>query len=188
VTAIDAPEHDQDFDDSAPGEQRTFRPRWATALALLCVLTLIGGGLLAYWLLDQPDYSAEAEDRAEVVEAAEVFVETWNTFRPKDAAAYLERVSPLLTTKFGQEFENASEDVVTGIVQQRLFSKGNVLTDADEIPLIGISTIDGDSAEVLVVSDATRVANRQRVLRHWRWQVSMRKVDGQWLVDSFKEV
>lgn len=188
MTTTDTPENDQDFDDPQPDERRTSKPRWATALAVLCVLALIGGGVLAYWLLDQPDYSAQEQDRAEVVEAAEVFVETWNTFRPKDAADYLERVSPLLTTKFGQEFENASEDVVTGIVQQRLFSKGAVLTDADEIPLIGISTIDGDSAEVLVVSDATRVANRQRVLRHWRWQVSMRKVDGQWLVDSFEEV
>ena len=188
MTAIDTPEHDQDFDDPPADKQRTSRPRWATALALLCVLTLIGGGVLAYWLHNQTEYRAEAQDRVEVAEAAEVFVETWNTFRPTDAEDYLDRVGPLLTTKFGQEFRNASEDVVTGIVQQRLFSKGAVLTDGDGIPLIGISSIDGDSAEVLVVSDATRVANRQRVLRHWRWQVSMRKVDGQWLVDSFKEV
>ena len=188
MTVIDTPEHDQDLDDPQSDKRPTARPRWATALAILCVLALIGGGVLAYWLLDQPDYSAQEQDQAEVVEAAEVFVETWNTFRPTDAEDYLARVEPLLTTSFGAEFRNASKDVVTGIVQQRLFSKGSVLTDADGIPLIGISSIDGDSAEVLVVSDATRVANRQRVLRHWRWQVSMRKVDGQWLVDSFKEV
>ena len=63
-----------------------------------------------------------------------------------------------------------------------------MLTDGDGIPLVGIASIDGDSAEVLVVSDANRVANRQRVLRHWRWQVSLVKVDGEWLVDDFKEV
>jgi hypothetical protein len=32
------------------------------------------------------------------------------------------------------------------------------------------------------------VSGGQAVLRHWRWQISMDKVGGKWLVDSFKEV
>jgi hypothetical protein len=181
--------HDiQDERDEQDEDRRPSRPRWATVLAVLCALTLAGGLVLGYWLYDQSEYRTEAQDREDVVKATQVFVETWNTFRPKDAEGYLDRVGPLLTTRFGSEFRDASKDVVTGIVRQRLFSKGEVLTDADGLPLVGIASIDKDSAEVLVVADATRVANRQRVLRHWRWQVSLDKVDGKWLVDKFEEV
>ena len=153
-------------------------PLLATVLAGLCVLALVGGLVLYVWL----------QDRTEVVEAAERFTEVWNTFRPSDVETYVERVSPLLSSKFRTEFENAAEDVVAGITQQRLLSKGLVLEDGDGVPLIGVASMDNDSAEVLVVADARRVANRQRVLRHWRWQVSLVKVDGEWLVDSFEEV
>jgi hypothetical protein len=188
-THDDAPvDADDDRDDDTVDPERTPRPRWATFLAALCALTLAGALGLGYWLHEHSSYTAEEQDRADVVQATQVFVQTWNTFRPKDASSYVERVAPLLTTRFGLEFRDASKDVITGIVKQRLFSKGQVLSDGDDLPLVGISSIDGDSAEVLVVADATRVANRQRVLRHWRWQVSLDKVDGKWLVDKFEEV
>ena len=182
-------DHDQDLDEPTTDDHPRSRPWLATTLAALCALALIGGLVLVFWLQDRTEeIDAEQQDRIEAMQAAERFTVTWNTFRPKDAETYVERVSPLLTPKFQQEFGNASEDVVAGITQQRLFSKGEVLKDGDGIPLVGISSIDQDSAELLVVSDANRVSNRQRVVRHWRWQVSMRKIDGEWLVDSFKEV
>lgn len=193
-------EDDHPFDESAPDEDRPFdrssaddQPRsrgWvASVLVALCVLTIVGGLVLVRWLDARTEERVEAEqDRADVVAAAEEFTVVWNTFKPKDASTYVDRVSPLLSTKFRTQFEDAAQDVVTGITQQRLFSKGEVLDDGDGAPLIGIASIDNDSAEVLVVADAKRVANRQRVLRHWRWQVSLVKVDGEWLVDKFKEV
>ncbi len=182
-------DHDHDTDEPVAHDETRSRPWIATVLAALCVLTIIGGAVLVSWLDGRTDdRRAAEEDRADVVAAAEEFTVVWNTFRPKDAATYVERVSPLLSTKFRTEFEDAAQDVVTSITQQRLFSKGEVLRDGDGVPLIGIASIDNDSAEVLVVSDAKRVANRQRVLRHWRWQVSLVKVDGEWLVDDFKEV
>ena len=63
-----------------------------------------------------------------------------------------------------------------------------MLEDKDEIPLVGVASMDSDSAEVLVVSDAQRISNGQKVLRHWRWQLHMVKVDGKWLVDDFDEI
>ena len=63
-----------------------------------------------------------------------------------------------------------------------------MLENRDEIPLVGVASMDDDSAEVLVVSDANRTANGQKVLRHWRWQIHLVKVDGQWLVDDFDEI
>jgi hypothetical protein len=185
---IEDPDHDRDEPTTDDDRPRS-RPWLATTLAALCALTLIGGLVLVYWLHDRTEeIDAAEQDRAEVIEAAETFTVVWNTFRPKDASTYVERVAPLLTSKFESEFTNASEDVIAGITQQRLFSKGEVLKDGDGVPLIGISSIDQDSAQVLVVADANRVANRQRVVRHWRWQVSLAKVDGEWLVDSFEEV
>jgi len=97
-------------------------------------------------------------------------------------------VSPLLTTKFRTEFTDAAKDVVTGIEAQQLSSEGKVLVDSDGIPLVGIASLDDDSAEVFVVSDASRVAGGQQVLRQWRWQLSMTKSGEEWLVDDFSEV
>lgn len=186
-------DHDQDITTRDEEPTTTDRPRsrpgLAAVLAALCVLALVGGMVLFFWLQDRTDeISSAEEDRIAAMQAAERFTVEWNTFRPTEVDDYIDRVTPLLSSKFEGEFTNASADVVEGITQQRLFSKGEVLRDGDGVPLVGISTIDDDSAEVLVVSDAKRVANRQRVLRHWRWQVSLVKVDGEWLVDSFKEV
>ncbi len=178
-----------DDTDTPPAPRRASRPWLASVLAALCVLTLVAGTALVVWLHGQTQDNADAEqDRIAAMQAAETFTETYNTFRPKDASDYVDRVAALMSTKFRTEFTDASKDVITGITQQRLFSKGAVIKDADDIPLVGVASIDGDSAEVLVIADANRVANRQRVVRHWRWQISLVKVDGKWLVDDFKEV
>lgn len=164
------------------------RPLLATVLAALC-LVLIAAGVVLF-VYEQPvgADTAAAENRAEVVQAAERFTETWNTFTPQDASAYVKRVAPLLTTKFRTEFTHASTDVINGIQQQSLSSSGKVLVDEAGIPLVGIERIDPDSASVLVVSDSNRVSNGQKVLRHWRWEIELLKVRGHWLVDSFKEI
>jgi Mce-associated membrane protein len=165
------------------------RRNLATALAVLCVLALAGTVALGVWLIGATQESSqEAAERADVVQAAERFTETWNTFEADKAEEYVEQVAPLLSTKFRKEFQDSAENVLAGIQQQQLSSKGEVLVDEEGIPLVGIASMDGDSAKVLVVSDAARVASGQEVLRHWRWQVSLIQVDGKWLVDEFEEV
>ena len=182
--------HDEDLkertttDEDRPGS----RGRLATVLAFLCVLALAGGIALMLWVQNETDEREAAEDdRIAAMQAAARFTEEWNTFRPSTASTYVERVSPLLTSQFRAEFESAAQDVVTGITQGRLLSKGKVL-ETEGVPIVGIASIDGDSAEVLVVADAPRVSAGQRIVRHWRWQVSLDKVDGEWLVDEFKDV
>ena len=171
------------------GDRPTSLPNVATVLAVLCVLALIGTVWVGLWLKHRSNEISQADqDRADVVAAAQRFTETWNTFKPNQVSQYINQVSPLLTTKFRTQFNNAAQDVIRGIQQQRLSSNGKVLTDGAGIPLVGIASIDPDSAEVLVASDARRVSGGQAVLRHWRWQISMDKVGGKWLVDSFKEV
>lgn len=183
--------HDQDLEErtrTTEDDRPRSRGRLATVLALLCVLALAGGIALMFWLQNETDEREAAEDdRIAAMQAAARFTEEWNTFRPSTASTYVERVSPLLTSRFRAEFENAAADVVTGITQGRLLSKGEVL-ETEGVPIVGIASIDPDSAKVLVVADAPRVSNGQRIVRHWRWEVSLEKVDGEWLVDEFKDV
>ena len=63
-----------------------------------------------------------------------------------------------------------------------------MLEDRDEIPLVGVASIDGDSARSWSCPTRKTVASGQQVLRHWRWQVDLVKVDGEWLVDDFEEI
>ena len=168
---------------------RRTRPRLATALAVLCVLALAGGIVAGVWMKrESSTITADDTERAELVQAAQRFTATWNTIDPKDAQGYVDKVSPLLSTKFRKEFTDTQQDVIGGITQLGLSSKGKVLNDEAGIPLVGIADVDSDSAKVLVVSDSQRVSGGQPVLRHWRWELSMVRVKGQWLVDDLKAV
>ena len=172
-----------------PPAPPSHHPVVATVLAALCAVVLVAGVVLAVWLGEKSDdVSAREQDEVDVRTAAQRFTETWNTFSADDAEGYVDEVSPLLSTKFRAEFTEAATDVVSGIQQQQLSSEGEVLENRDEIPLVAVASMDADSAEVLVVADAQRTLNGQQVLRHWRWQVSLVKVDGEWLVDSFEEI
>ncbi len=176
----------------SPPEEPPTRPRpglLVVGLAVTLVVVVVVGTLLGAHLRSARQIrEATGQDRTAVLAAAQRFTETWNTFEATDAAAYVERVGPLLTTKFRADFTGATDDVVAGIEQQGLSSAGRVLADGEGVPLVGIGSLDADSARVLVVADADRVSNGQQVLRHWRWQVRLVKVDGTWLVDSFDEV
>jgi hypothetical protein len=171
------------------GDRRTSRPRLATALAVLCVLALVGGIAVGLWMRGEAaEITTGDTEQAEVVQAAQRFTVTWNTIDPKDAEGYVDQVAPLLSTKFRKEFTETKADVIGGITQLGLSSTGKVLNDEDGIPLVGIADLDSDSAKVLVVSDSQRVSGGQPVVRHWRWELTMVKVDGDWLVDDLKAV
>lgn len=182
-------DHDQDMTSSPSPASPAHHPVLATVLAVLCALALAAGIVLAVWLGGRSDdISATEQDEVAVRQAAQRFTETWNTFSAEDPQGYIDQVAPLLSTKFRAEFTEAATDVVSGIEQQQLTSEGVVLENRDEIPLVGVASMDDDSAEVLVVSDANRTANGQKVLRHWRWQIHLVKVGDQWLVDGFDEI
>jgi hypothetical protein len=92
-----------------------------------------------------------------------------------------QRLSPMLTTKFRTDFEATIDDILTQIEQAKLVSKGEVLRSA-------VASVDADSAEVLVVADATADSSFGSRARHFRWSVDLVKVDGDWLVDNFTPV
>ena len=167
---------------------RTSRPWLATALAALCVLAAVVVGVVLASRQAQSEVRTEARDRPAVLEAARRFAVTWTSYSPGDASTYLRRVGPLMSDALGTEVRKTSDDTVVRIVEGRVSSEGEVPTGAGGTPLVGVASIDPESAEVLVAVDATEDANGRQSLEHWRWQMSLVKVDGTWRVDSFEAV
>ena len=77
--------------------------------------------------------------------------------------------------------------------QRRAASDKELFTAAEplsqgEVLASGVATLDDDSARVLVVADANVKTVFDERQRHFRWEVSLVKVDGEWLVDDFTPV
>ncbi|RYU15779.1 hypothetical protein [Nocardioides iriomotensis] len=154
----------------------------AATLAVVAVVALVA--LVVQLFTVRPDYTA-AEDldanRGEVVRTAEQFTLLVNTFDAKNIDAMKSSVTPLLTTKFQDSFEKTADELLTQVSSLNLTSKGEVLQSA-------VASQDTDSAQVLVVADARAESDLGTRARHFRWQVDLVKVDGQWLVDNFSPV
>ena len=127
------------------------------------------------------DLEAETATRAAVTRAAERFTVEVNNYDAADVETLKERIGPLLTTKFRADFEKSIDDIVVQIREAELSSEGEVIKSA-------VASADSDSAEVLVVADASTQSVFDRRARHFRWSVDLVKVDGDWLVDNFTPV
>jgi hypothetical protein len=159
-------------------------------LAGLCAVVLVAGLALGLWLRDQTEeIEREEQARAEVLAAAQRFTITWNTIDPKAAEEYVAQVGELVTDQFREEaFGGKDEEAAQLIGEGGVTSDAKVLVNADGTPLVGVSTLDPNSATVMVVADSNRSVNGQRALRHWRWQLELVKEGDEWLVDDLSTV
>jgi phosphohistidine swiveling domain-containing protein len=166
------------------------RPTVTASLVALCLVVLVAAVATALVIRDRhAENEAEQNRRAEVVSAAQRFTVTWNTIDPKRLEQYVDEVGALLTDEFRKEaFGEQTADAIELLKQGGLTSDARVLTNEDDIPLVGISTIDPNSATAMVVADSNRTVEGQRVRRHWRWQLELVEQDGTWLVDDLKTV
>lgn len=154
----------------------------AAVLVAVAVLALVA--VVVMLVAVRPDYQRAADldaARGEASGVAEQFAAQVNNYDAKSIDDYQQRVSGLLTTKFAGEFEKAMADIVKSVNEADMTSKGEVLTSA-------VASIDTDSADVLVVADANVKTVFDTRARHFRWEVSLVKVDGKWLVDNFSPV
>jgi len=154
----------------------------AATLAVVAALALVA--IVVELVVLRPRYQeARADERArtEVAQAAEQFAVQVNNYDTGSIDDYQETVRSLLTTKFAGEFEKAMGDIVTSVNEAQMSSQGKVLTSA-------VASVDPDSAQVLVVADANVKTVFDTRARHFRWEVSLVKVDGTWLVDNFTPV
>ncbi|RNL81050.1 hypothetical protein [Nocardioides marmorisolisilvae] len=119
--------------------------------------------------------------RHEAVAVAEQFCLRMDGVDGSDPDGYVKKVSELLTTKQKTKFTQEFADFQKLGVDKKLKGTGTILAS-------GVSDIDPDSATVLVAHDSSVVAETGTTQRHYRWSVSLRKVDGHWLVDDFTQV
>lgn len=172
------PDHDED----TPGRRR---PPFVVALvSTFAALALLGGVAFVWgtWMVDEaaPTLS-RIEERGDVARVAEQFTVQVNNYSSDSVDEYKASVGELLSTKFSSEFDQAMEDIVVQVQEARMESRGEVLAS-------GVAALDDDSARVLVVADATVSTVFDERARHFRWEVSLVKVDGEWLVDDFTPV
>lgn len=163
-------------------DRRGLRRGIAAFLALVAVLAVVALVLEVASLRPRSEeVRADQQARSEVVRAAERFAVQVNNYDVSSVDSYQAKVIPLLSPKFKDEFKKAMTDIVTSVKQAKMSSKGEVLTS-------GVASLDPDSAQVLVVSDANVKTVFDQRARHFRWEVSLVKIDGRWLVDNFTPV
>ena len=169
-------------DDSA-GDGRS-RLRWGITAFLAVVAVVAAVALVLEVTMLRPrseEVTANQQARSDVTRAAERFAVQVNNYDVSSVDDYQASITPLLSPKFKGEFDKAMTDIVQSVKQAKMTSKGEVLTSA-------VASLDPDSAQVLVVSDANVKTVFDTRARHFRWEVSLVKIDGRWLVDNFTPV
>lgn len=153
--------------------------------------------------------SDEVAEREELLSAARTFVLRFNTYGPEmvDASGKMPEyaaVADLMTPKFATVFEDN-----VGYAEQTVAELGAERTA--EVLAVGVASVDPDSAEVLVAGRASMSfpypdeadqqtsddeqqgdsADDPRVSsgpQRFRYEVSLVKVEGEWLVDNLDDI
>ena len=163
---------------SSPGLRRAV----AAFLAVVAVLALVAVVVEVAALRPRSEQvQADRDARSDVVRAAERFAVQVNNYDVASVDDYQAGITPLLSPKFKGEFDKAMTDIVTSVKQAKMTSKGEVLSSA-------VASLDPDSAQVLVVSDANVKTVFDTRARHFRWEVTLVRIRGSWLVDNFTPV
>ena len=163
---------------------RTPVARWAL-LGLFAVLALAALVVVVVEVTTlrprSQQVAADRADRSDVVRVAERFTVQVNNYDVGSVDHYQASITPMLSPKFKQDFDKAMTDIVASVKQAKMTSKGQVLTSA-------VASIDPDSAQVLVVSDASVKTVFDTRARHFRWEIALVKIHDRWLVDNFTPV
>jgi Mce-associated membrane protein len=161
------------------------RLRWGIAafLGVVVVVCLVLLVLEVTTLRPKADADQQSQDaHSAAVAAAERFTVQFNTYDSNDLPAYRKVIEPMMSPKYRETFEKAFPQVSAAIQQGKVKSKGEILKSA-------VATQDDDSAQVLVVSDANaQTIYDKDVARHFRWEISLVKINGRWLVDNYEPV
>lgn len=173
----------------APSRTRGFV---ALGLVVAFVVSAVLSGIFVYrqaHLTDKPfslsnsGTSLEADpDVSKVKAVAEQFSLRMDSLGSKDIAGYFKSVRELLTTRCQAELDKTTAALTNAV--------GSVpFTTTGYIRATGIASIDRDSAVVLIVHDANKMATgaTQGLATQNRWTVKLAKVAGSWLVDGFTD-
>lgn len=150
------------------------------ALVLLSVIAVAVGGARALpWTTDAE--RSGGTQRA-VTAAAERFVETFLDIDHRRVDQDSKQIQALTTSPFRGQFTVNSTDLRIAVVRAQSVTTGTVRA-------AGVERADGRSARVLVAADAVVRSRLTKAPKrsHYRFVVSLAKVDGRWLVSQFAE-
>lgn len=181
-------------DDTAEHGRTSRRaPTWFVVGAVLAGLVLVVATAVAVlsWRYESqqndatPPAGETAAQRQSAVSAATTFVTQLNTYDTAASEEYVARVEPLMSDDFAANFVAATQDIFPRLATTGLTSQGSVLR-------AGVSSIDADSAEVLVAAKAVASSQtgtpptQQQRIRNFRWEVELTREGDQWLVSRYQ--
>lgn len=169
-----------------PGEKErpARRPRARTlailsaVLSVVLVLSVVAAVLFA--LRARSDQDTEKE-RAAASNVASQFALRMDKIDGAAFDTYIKGINQLLTTKAKSKNTEVFKAMKQSYETAKVKGTGKVL-------LTGVGDSDDDSATVLVVHDASVSTTQGDIEHHYRWSVSLVKVNGSWLVDDFNPV
>jgi Mce-associated membrane protein len=176
---------DPAFRDGAQDLEPRARSRawWARAAGALLLPIAVAIGLWI-WQDGQRDaaVAAAAEDRA-ALNAATLQTLNWASVDYRDVDAFVEKVSAGATGPFLQQFQESETAL------RRLIGS-NESVQVPSIPRGGAGLLErrGDEARVLIVMDAqvTNTSAPKPQPRQYRLQVTVSKVEGEWLTSELE--
>lgn len=155
------------------------------ALALLLACVCVAGGVAVYRTHDNRETAqAEQERYGDVVAAASAEALALVNIDYRDLDTTLETVSARATGQFLKEYTESWDNQVDLFEQNKSVSTGEVRAAA-------VSTIDDDSATVMVVLEGTAqnvATGNEPQQRRYRWRLDVVKVDGAWLTNKLEFV
>jgi Mce-associated membrane protein len=184
-----------------PGDE-TRRPRRGRSLlaAALVAVIVVGAGLLA-WMSVSDRSGADGgltlpDEREQAMSLTSQFVKRLGTYSPDmldqsgQMPDYRDQVREVITPKFAADF-----DKEVGTAEQ-LVAQGGITRSA-EVFATAVSSIDEDSAQVLVAGaftdsytqgTGTKAKTIDQEPLPFRFVADLVKIDGTWLVDDFTPV
>ena len=159
--------------------------RWGITAFLALVALIAIAALVAEVTILRPRYdqaTSEQQAQSEVVRSAERFTVQANTYTATSMDSYQRSMDTMMSPKFQADYKKVIDQLASTIQQAKITSKGEILSSA-------VASLDSDSAQVLVASDAdVKTVYDPSLARHFRWEVSLVKINGKWLVDDFTPV
>ncbi|MEO5852982.1 MAG: hypothetical protein ABIQ15_10765 [Nocardioides sp.] len=183
-------------DDRSSADERpgAAAPAFRRALMVGLVVVLVAAVGAAVWMLPdrRGDSDAEQRQREQVMAQTRQFLLRMGTYGPdlleSDGAMpeYRGLVKAVITPKFAASFDEQAGTAEQLVVQAKVSREAEVFAT-------GVSDLDPDSATTLVAgtfTDTYEVKGRARPQEPvpYRIEVSLVKIDGDWLVDDFTPV
>lgn len=139
-----------------------------------------------------------ALDQADAVAAAQKFVLTMDGFTPNDVKGYLAKLMPMLTTKAqadaNSQYGQLSQLAGSSLAQLTQDPQAAALGSVGLVEFAALQNYSANTATVMVAHDMlyggvkqADCATKPDYCQTYRWAVSLRKINGIWLVDTFNQ-